>query len=574
MHDLVIRNGNVVDGKGTPARRADIAIQGDRIVEVGSDVGPGTTEIDAKGLLVTPGWVDIHTHYDGQVTWDPHLTPSGWNGVTTLVMGNCGVGFAPVRPGQEDFLIQLMEGVEDIPGAALAEGIDWNWESFPEYLDAIERMPRAMDIGTQVPHGAVRAYVMGERGAKNEPASPDEITAMADLVREALQAGALGFTTSRTLVHRARDGELVPGTHADDAEVLGIGRVLGEVGHGVFEVASDLAPEGKELAWMKQLGRETGRPVSFACLQNPIDPDQWRRLLDACEQDAAEGGHLTPQVAQRPAGLLLGWESTLHPFILCPSYQEIHPLPSEQRRERLADPGLRERILTEAANAKDAPAILGIITGAFHMMFPLGDPPEYEPGPEQSLAALAEREGVDPRTIAYDLMMQNEGSGFLYLPLLGYANGSLEPIREMMLHPQSVFSLSDGGAHCGLICDASIPTYLLTHWVRDRTRGERIPLETIVEAQTRRTARFYGMHDRGVLAPGMKADLNVIDFDALHIHAPKMVQDLPAEGRRLVQQIDGYRYTVCSGHVTFRDSKPTGALPGKLIRGPQAAPVS
>jgi N-acyl-D-aspartate/D-glutamate deacylase len=572
MHDLVIRGGSVIDGSGGPARKADVAIDGERIVAVGSDVGPGRREIDARGLLVTPGWVDIHTHYDGQVTWDPHLTPSGWNGVTTVVMGNCGVGFAPVRPGQQEFLIQLMEGVEDIPGTALAEGIRWEWESFPEYLDAIERMPRALDVAAQIPHGAVRAYVMGERGAKNEKATPEEIEEMAALVREGLRAGALGFSTSRTILHRAKDGELVPGTNAEDAEVLGIGRTLGEVGHGVFEVASDLAPEGDELRWMRKLAKETGRPVTFACLQSPVDPDQWKRLLRTCEEDAADGGHLTPQVAQRPAGLLLGFESTAHPFIFCAAWREFAALPPKQRLARLAEPEVRARFLAERPDFSHVPGPALIVAAGFHMMFPLGDPPEYEPGPEQSVAAIAAREGRTPQEVAYDCMLEREGRGLLYLPLLGYAGGSLEAIREMMLHPQAVFGLSDGGAHCGLICDASMPTFLLTHWARDRKRGERIPLEKVVASQTRRTASFYGLLDRGLLAPGMKADLNVIDFERLHLHSPEVVYDLPAAGRRLIQKIDGYRYTIQTGAVTYEDGEPTGALPGRLVRGPQAAP--
>ncbi|MGH0036408.1 MAG: N-acyl-D-amino-acid deacylase family protein [Myxococcota bacterium] len=574
MHDLVIRGGTVVDGTGAPARKADVAIDGSRISAVGHDVGEGRREIDATGKLVMPGWVDVHTHYDGQVTWDPHLTPSGWNGVTTLVMGNCGVGFAPVHRGQEDFLIQLMEGVEDIPGTALAEGIDWSWETFPEYLDALDKMPRSVDVAAQVPHGAVRAYVMGERGAKNEKANEEEIAAMAAIVKEGLEAGALGFSTSRTLLHRAKDGEVVPGTHAEDAEVLGIGRTLGEVGHGVFEVASDLAPEGDELAWMSRLGKETGRPVSFACLQNPVDPDQWKRLLEAVDRDHAEGGCLTPQVAQRPAGLLLGWESTFHPFLLCPAFEPYREMEPAERVAALRDPQVRETILASEPDNSSIPAPVAMITSAFQMMYPLGDPPNYEPGPEQSLAAIAEREGRSPREVAYDLLMERDGKGLIYLPLLGYANGDLEAIRTMMEHPASIFSLSDGGAHCGLICDASVPTFLLTHWVRDRERGKRIPLETIVENQTRRTATFYGLEDRGAIEPGMKADLNVIDFDGLHIHAPEMVYDLPAGGRRLVQRIDGYDYTIQSGQVTFEDGRPTGALPGKLVRGPQSAPTA
>ncbi len=574
MHDLVIRGGTVVDGSGAAARTADVAVDGDRVVAVGNDVGAGRREIDATGLLVTPGWVDIHTHYDGQVTWDTHLTPSGWNGVTTIVMGNCGVGFAPVKPGEQAFLIQLMEGVEDIPGTALSEGIDWSWESFPEYLDAVERMPRAIDVGAQVPHGAVRAYVMGERGAKNEKATSEDISQMAALVKEALQAGALGFTTSRTILHRAKDGEVVPGTNAEDEEVLGIGRMLGEVGHGVFEVASDLAPEGDELAWMSKLGKETGRPVAFACLQNPGDPDQWRRLLAAVEKDAAEGGCLTPQVAQRPAGLLLGFESTVHPFSAHAGYQALAQLPRKERLAKLADPAVRAQILDNPPDYSSMPGPAMLIMQGFHMMYPLGDPPDYEPAPDKSVAAIAARECRKPLEVVYDIMIGNDGRGLVYLPLLGYANGSLDAIREMMMHPRSVFGLSDGGAHCGLIADASMPTYLLTHWVRDRSRGERIELEKIVAAQTRETARFYGMEDRGLLEPGMKADINVIDFDALHIHAPEMVYDLPAEGRRLIQKVDGYRYTICSGEVIYEDGVPTGALPGKLVRGPQAQPAA
>ncbi len=573
MHDLVIRNGTVVDGTGVEPRRADVAIDGERITAVGDDVGEGRREIDADGLLVLPGWVDVHTHYDGQVTWDPHLTPSGWNGVTTLVMGNCGVGFAPVRPGEEDFLVRLMEGVEDIPGTALHEGIDWQWESFPEYLQALEKMPRSVDVVAQVPHGAVRTYVMGERGANNEKATPEDIEQMAAIVKEGLEAGALGFSTSRTILHRAKDGDVVPGTYADDPELMGIGRTLGEVGHGVFEVASDLAPEGEELAWMRRLGKETGRPVSFACLQSPADPAQYKRLLAAVDEDNAEGGHLTPQVAQRPAGLLLGWESSFHPFMLSPAWQPYAEMDPAERVEKLRDPAVKAELLaSQPVIEGELAGATMMIVGAFNMMYPLGDPPDYEPGPEKSVAALAAKEGRDPREYVYDVMMERDGKGMIYLPLIGYANGDFDALREMMEHPAAVFSLSDGGAHCGLICDASVPTFLLTHWVRDRERGDRIPLERVVEQQTRRTAWFYGLEDRGVIAPGMKADVNVIDFDRLHLHAPEVVYDLPAGGRRLVQKIDGYRYTVQSGEVTFEDGQATGALPGRLVRGPQPHP--
>ncbi len=569
MHDLVIRGGTVVDGTGAPARRADVAVDAGRVSAVGEVPDAGRREIDAEGQLVTPGWVDIHTHYDGQVTWDPHLSPSGWNGVTTAVMGNCGVGFAPVRPGQQQFLIQLMEGVEDIPGTALSEGMSWNWETFPEYLDALDQMERSLDVGTQVPHGAVRAYVMGERGAKNEKASPEEVTQMGALVTEALRAGALGFSSSRTILHRAKDGELVPGTTADMGELLGIGEAMAKAGHGVFEVASDLAPEDRELEWMKKITRMTGKPVTFACLQSDLDPNQWKRLLAACEQDRAEGGQLTPQVAQRPAGLLLSLESTIHPFLLSAGYRPLAELPLAERVARMRDPEVRRAIFEGQPKSLPGPAAL--ILGAWHKMFPLGDPPDYEPSADQSVAAIAGREGRTPAEVAYDLMLEREGKGILYLPLLGYSENNLDAIRTMMVHPQAVFGLSDGGAHCGLICDASAPTYLLTHWVRDRSRGERIPLEQAVKRQTRDTAALFDLNDRGALLPGLKGDLNVIDLERLHIHAPEMVFDLPAGGRRLIQKIDGYRYTVCGGEVTYENGEPTGAMPGRLIRGPQGA---
>jgi N-acyl-D-aspartate/D-glutamate deacylase len=570
MHDLVIRGGLVVDGTGAPAREGDVAIDGARLTAIGKNLPRGRRELDARGLLVTPGWVDVHTHYDGQVTWDPYLTPSGWHGVTTVVMGNCGVGFAPAKPERHAWLISLMEGVEDIPGTALAEGIRWAWESFPEYLSALQGMPRALDVAAQVPHGAVRAYVMGERGAKNEKATPEDIAAMAAIVREAIAAGAVGFSTSRTLLHRAVDGEPVPGTFACDDEVLGIGRVLGELGRGVFELASDLAPEARELSWMHELSRETGRPVTFACLQNDFDPGQWKRLLQEASRSAAQGGRVTPQVAARPTGLLMGLESTAHPFLLHPAYREVAHLPLEERVQALRDPERRRRLIEEPTEHTNP--LAAFVSSAFHKLFPLGDPPDYEPAPEQSVAALAKREGRDPREVALDLLLSRDGHELLYFPLLNYSNGDFEPLREMLTHPTAVLGLSDGGAHCGLICDASMPSFLLTHWVRDRKRGARLPLEQVVHAQTQRTAQLFDFQDRGALLPGRKADLNVIDFDRLRIHPPQMVYDLPAAGRRLIQKVEGYRATVLSGALTFEDGEPTGALPGKLVRGAQVAP--
>ncbi|HSJ97822.1 MAG TPA: amidohydrolase family protein [Myxococcota bacterium] len=567
MHDLVFRGGTLVDGTGAPAATGDLAVDGGRIAQVGGKAGAARREVDARGCLVAPGWVDVHTHYDGQVTWDPYLTPSSWHGVTTVVMGNCGVGFAPARPDRHQWLIGLMEGVEDIPGTALAEGIDWQWEGFPEYLDAVQRMPRAIDVAAQVPHGAVRAYVMGERGAKNEASTPEDVAEMARIVREALAAGALGFSTSRTLLHRAIDGEPVPGTFANEQELLGIGRALGAAGHGVFELASDLSPETAEFAWMEQLSAETGRPVTFACLQNDFDPEQWRRSLAATEQAAARGARVVPQVAGRPTGLLLGLQSTFHPFSDHPTYRsELSALPLAERVRRMRDPAVRARLLAEQPGPNFP--IAQYIASSLHKLFPLGDPPDYEPPPEQSVKATAEREGRSPQEVAYDLLLQRDGRELLYFPLLNYAGGDFEAIREMLLHPQAVIGLSDGGAHCGIICDASMPTFLLTHWVRDRQRGERLPLEHVVRMQTRNTARLFGLEDRGRLVPGLRADVNLIDLENLRIDPPEMVFDLPASSRRLVQRSHGYRMTVQAGQVIFEDGEPTGALPGRLIRGP------
>jgi N-acyl-D-aspartate/D-glutamate deacylase len=568
MHDLVIRGGTIVDGTGAPGRSGDVAIDGGVIAEVGGSAGPGRREIVADGSVVAPGWVDIHTHYDGQVTWDPYLTPSCWHGITTVVMGNCGVGFAPAKPERRDWLIGLMEGVEDIPGAALAEGIRWEWESFPEYLDALEQMPRALDVGTQVPHGAVRAYVMGERGAKNQPPTPEDIAAMGAIVREGIAAGALGFSTSRTLLHRAIDGEPVPGTFAPEDEVLGIGRAMGQIGQGVFEMASDLTPETKELAWMERLSRESGRPVTFALLQNDFDPQQWKRLLEATERANANGAKPVGQVSARPTGLLLGFDGTVHPFKCHRAYKEVAHLPIAERVVRLRDPEVRARLLAETDVHFDDPFTQFICT-MWTKIFTLGDPLNYEPSRDQSLAALSERAGCRPEELALDALLEREGRGLLYLPLLNYADFDFAPIHTMLTHPDTVLSLSDGGAHCGVICDAGTPTLMLTHWVRGRTRGPRLSLEFAVRRQTSETAALYGLHDRGRLAPGLKADVNVIDLDALRLHQPEIVFDLPAGGRRLVQRADGYRQTVKDGQVTFEDGEPTGALPGKLLRGPQ-----
>jgi N-acyl-D-aspartate/D-glutamate deacylase len=572
MHDLIIRGGTLVDGTGAAPRTADVAIDNGVVTEVGKVTGAARREIDATGLLVTPGWVDIHTHYDGQVTWDPLLTPSCWHGVTTVVMGNCGVGFAPARPDKRDWLIELMEGVEDIPGSALAEGIKWNWESFPEYMDSLDRQTRVLDVATQVPHGSVRAYVMGERGARNEAATPEDVEAMAKIVREGVEAGALGFSTSRTMLHLSKDGEPVPGTFANKAELMGIGRALGAAGHGVFEMASDMTPAEDEFMWMKELSAETGLPVTYALLQSPVQPDKWRDMLALTDEARKQGANVTAQIACRPTGMVLGWQSTIHPFVSRATYAQIAHLPFAQRLVELKNPEVRARILAD--KPKDMGVLGMIMTQGFDRMFRLENNGklEYEPRAEDSVAALAARTGQDPAAIVYDMLMENDGRGYIYLPLLNYTNFNFDHIREMMQHPATVLSLSDGGAHCGVICDASFPTYMLTHWVRDRSRGQTLPLEQVVRMQTHDTARLYGLNDRGVIAPGMKADVNVIDLENLRILAPEMVFDLPADGRRMIQKADGYRATIVSGVVTFENGEATGEMPGKLIRGPQRQP--
>jgi N-acyl-D-aspartate/D-glutamate deacylase len=575
MHDLVIRGGTLVDGTGAPPREADVAIDSGTIAEVGSVTARGREEIDARGKLVTPGFVDIHTHYDGQATWDPLLTPSCWHGVTTLVMGNCGVGFAPVRPGQQDFLIGLMEGVEDIPGTALHDGIAWEWETFPQFLDALGRRRFALDVGAQVPHGSVRAYVMGERGAKNEPANADDVREMAAIVREAIEAGALGFSMSRTLMHRAIDGEVVPGTHASEDEIFGICRELGKLGKGIIELApagvmgEDLAAPDREVSWMRRISRETGRPVSFALSQHEIEPEQFRRVLALCRSANEEGARLTPQVGSRPTMLLIGHQ-TFHPFSHRPTYAKLAALPLAERVARLRDPEIKRRILAEQPpqdGARGIAMVNHLIATGLHKIFPLGDPPDYEPGPEKSIAAIARREGRDPYDVLYDLMLELDGRQLLMLAILSYHDGDLEALREMLEHPDSAFGLGDGGAHCGAVCDATMTTFLLKHWARDRVRGPRLPLEWTVRKMTRDTAHLYGLRDRGVLAPGKKGDANVIDFARLELALPEVAHDLPAGARRLIQRARGYDATIVSGELTFRDGEHTGALPGRLVRG-------
>ncbi len=567
MHDLVIRNGLVVDGTGAAARKADVAIDDGVVAAVGEVNDLGREEIDADGLLVTPGFVDIHTHFDGQITWDPLLTPSFWHGVTTVVFGNCGVGFAPAAPNRRDWLIGLMEGVEDIPGSALAEGIQWNWESFPEYLDFLDTLPKAIDIGTQVPHGAVRAYVMGDRGARNEDANPEDIQEMAAIVKEGLKAGALGFSTSRTLAHRAIDGEPVPGTFAAEDELFGIGKALKELGTGIYEVApagvtgDDANAPDLEISWMHKLSAEIERPVSFAMVQYDNDPEAWREALERSLEAQEDGAELYPQVAARGISLLLTLRGR-HPFIHSPSYRELDELAWEERAAAMRDPQRRERILSEVA-APDA--ALGFIM--WDKLYPMSDPPNYEPTPDESVTAQAEAAAQTPLEFAYDFLSAGDGDNVLFAPLFNYAQGNLDATREMMMHPRVAMGLSDGGAHCGVICDASMPTFMLTHWTRDRSRGEKLPLEWVVKRMTHDTAALYGLGDRGTLEVGKKGDVNVIDYEALQLERPQAVHDLPTDAMRLIQKSRGYIATVVSGEVIARHGEETGARPGQLIRG-------
>jgi N-acyl-D-aspartate/D-glutamate deacylase len=564
MHDVVIRNGTLVDGTGAPARRGDVAVDKGSISAVDSVPDQGRREIDADGLLVLPGWVDVHTHYDGQATWDQELAPSSWHGVTTTVFGNCSVGFAPVRAGDEGFLINLMEGVEDIPGSALAEGIEFRWESFGEYLDALAETPRSMDIGAQLPHAALRFYVMGERGADHsEVPTTDEIARMGELAVEAVHAGAFGFTTSRTKKHRAADGRFTPSLTAHRAELLGIAEALGAAGVGVLQINSDFAtPEEVEL--VHDMAVRSGRPLSFSLIQLDDRPEQWRELLDMVERANDEGATVRAQVGSRPIGVLFGFAATLNPFMTHPTWAALAPLDVDARLERLARADVRAELLAQEPDA----GFGQFLQRALRRTFELGDPPDYEPDPATSLDARAAASGGDVFELAYDLMAANGGTALLYHPFENYSDGSLDPIREMIVSPHSIAGLSDGGAHVGTICDGSFPTYLLTHWARDRTRGPKIALEEVVRSQTSATAQAVGLHDRGVLAPGRRADLNVVDFDGLRLHPPELAFDLPGGSKRLLQRATGYRHTFVAGTETFTDGAWTGATPGTLVRSP------
>jgi N-acyl-D-aspartate/D-glutamate deacylase len=570
MYDLVIRGGTVVDGTGAEPRVADVAIDGDRIVAVGPSLPKGREEIDAAGAIVTPGFVDIHTHYDGQATWDPEMAPSSWHGVTTVIMGNCGVGFAPAAPDRHDWLIELMEGVEDIPGTALAEGLTWEWESFPEYLDALEKLPRTVDVATHVPHGAVRAYVMGDRGARNEPPTADDIALMSAIVEEGLRAGALGFSTSRTILHRSIDGELVPGTTATKEELIGIGRAMGRVGHGVFELVSDLRLEWNEFEWMGDLSRETGLPITFAALQSIGKELTLDDQIAAMDRENAKGANIVAQIALRGNGVVMAWRGTVHPFLWKPAWTEIAGLPWEQQLPRLRDPAFRARMIAEQSVFPESDLVyfLQVVAEGWSAQYAMGPDFNYEPTQDETIMAQAAARGVSGAELAYDLLMEDDGRGFIYFPILNYQDGNLDFLQALQAREDCVNSLSDGGAHCGTICDAASPTFMLEHWVRDRKRGT-ISLVSAIKRQCRDTAVLYGLDDRGVLAPGYLADVNVIDMRKLKLGKPWLAFDLPAGGRRLLQRADGYAATIKSGRVTFRDGAMQGPTPGVVIRGPR-----
>ena len=569
----VIQNAYLVDGSGSPAMHADIAFEGDFITDVAAPQSlptPSTTRvIDADGRLVTPGWVDIHTHYDAQATWDPWLTPSSWHGVTSVVMGNCGVGFAPASSDRHDWLIALMEGVEDIPGTAMTEGITWEWTSFEEYLTALESRPHVIDFAAQIAHGPLRGYVMGDRGAANETATADDIEQMSKLVESALRAGALGFSTSRTPLHRSKDGELVPGTTANEHELLGIAGAMKRVGHGVFQFAPEHAKVPvEEWSWMRKLAQTTGATVSVNLSQPNDGPEIWRNVLSLLTEAQSDGVPIVAQVAGRTIGVLMCLEGSAHPLLFHPAYNEVAHLPLAERCKALQEPQLRERIINEMPN--DGGLFQKVILDNASHMFPVMSANiDYEPLPSASATAIAMNANKKVMEILLDQLVANEGHGLIYMPFFNYAYGDLSFNYEAHQHPGTRMGLSDAGAHCGAICDGGTPTFMLTHWVRDRTRGGKLPLELVVHRQTQQTAALYGLTDRGHIAPGKRADINIIDFEKLNFTMPYMAYDLPAQGRRLVQQAIGYDATFVAGTQIVDSDQFTGALPGNLVRGPR-----
>lgn len=567
----VIRNALLVDGSGESSHDADVTFADGIITDVDRPGKASTAHahrvIDADGLLLTPGWVDIHTHYDAQATWDPWLTPSSWHGATTVVFGNCGVGFAPALEERHEWLIELMEGVEDIPGSALTEGLTWGWRSFPEYLDVLDSQKRVIDIGAQIAHGPLRAFVMGDRGAANEPATDEDVAMMAKLVEEAMSHGALGFSTSRTPIHRSKSGELVPGTHADERELFAIADALSKSGRGIFQ----FSPEHKvlptdEWPWMTEMARRYGITVSVNLNQDDAAPEVWRTVLRNLDQARAEGLDIVAQVAGRSIGVLMCLEGSFHPLAFHPAWQEIAHLSNSARVDALRSTEMRTKFKEVP---RDGGFFESVVLSRLWKMFPVSSADiDYEPDPKRdSVEAVAAQRRVDPMDLIIDQLLSREGRGMLYMPFFNYSYGDLSMTHELLLHPHTRNGLSDAGAHCGAICDGGMPTFLLTHWVRDRSRGPRLNLEHVVRRQTRATAEFYGLSDRGLVAPGLRADLNLIDFENLTFDMPEMAYDLPANGRRLVQHAKGYVATFVSGVQTVADDQFTGELPGRLIRG-------
>ena len=569
--DLVIRGGEIHDGSGAPGFVGDVGITGDRIMAIGVLEGDGAEEIDARGQIVTPGFVDIHTHYDGQATWEHRMTPSSGHGVTSVVMGNCGVGFAPCRPHQHDLLVKLMEGVEDIPEVVMTAGLPWNWETFPEYLDALSARQLDIDVAAQLPHSALRVYVMGERGARREAPTADDLAQMRALTTEAIKAGALGVTTSRNLLHRTRAGELAPSLNSPEDELLALAHGLRDAGAGVYQLIADIFGEAKdEFGLMRRVAEAAGRPLSFTLLQMATgDENGWRDYLRALEDANAAGVTITGQVYPRPVGLLFGLDLSFHPFSLHPSFRPLADLPLADKVAALRDPAMKARLLAESP-ADTNPFFLQIVE-ASTASYVMGDPPVYDPDPEDRIDRQAQRLGMSPAERAYDLLLENDGRTILFLPGANYRDSNLEAAREMCLHPNTVLGLGDGGAHYGVICDASFTTFFLEKFVRDAAPGMAVALPVAIQALTDAPARAVGLCDRGRLAVGYKADVNVIDLAVLRLHAPSMARDLPAGGKRLRQEATGYRVTVKSGVVTYRDGVPSGALPGRLVRGAQVA---
>jgi N-acyl-D-amino-acid deacylase len=575
VHDLVIRNGSVIDGTGAAPVLADVAIDGGRITAVGEVPDPGREELDARGLVVTPGFVDVHTHYDGQATWDPLLTPSIWHGVTTVVMGNCGVGFAPAAPDRRDWLIGLMEGVEGIPGAALREGIQWGWESVAEYLDALDGLPHALDVAAQIAHGAVRAFVMGERGAANEPASPEDIAQMAAIVQAGVAAGAIGLSVNRLELHKAKDGREVPGTYADLDEIFALAHAVAAGSpDAVFSTilpqaaAGDRATWDAQIDWISRLSRETGLAVTFPFGASTNGSDDWRHRLARIERENAHGARLVPQVGCHRQGLLCGLR-TLHPFKGRPTYEARADLPAAARAARMADPAVKKAVLGELA-APGTPRLAELMLDQADAVFPSSPLPDQEPDPATSLAAQAAATGRDPQDLLYDWTIADDGAALVHFFLGGYP-GSLDASLELMAHPMSVLGLGDGGAHVDVICDCGYPSFVLSYWVRERARGT-LPLETAIRVLTSEPARLFGLHDRGVLAPGYKADLNVLDAEAITPHPVEIVHDLPTGAKRIIQRTDGVAATVVAGEVVQRSGVDTGARPGRVVRSHAAAP--